>query len=217
MKWLRRFFSFKWLKKKSSRPVDGSIDPPPTIEPPITIVANENNRYIPSKINNAGLRLILISEGFSPMPYMDAAGVPTIGYGTTIYPGGKKVKLSDEPVKKAIAREFVDVDLDGRELAINNFLKNIKLQLNENEFSALVSFAYNLGLGWVIKKGSVCKALKAHDKKLAADNMLKFNRARTGIFRKLTVLKGLTIRRNAERKLFLKPVKTTNNALPAVD
>lgn len=172
----------------------------------LDIALDNNIAGFNSKINKAGIDMILEFEGFRPEPYLCSAKVPTIGYGTTRYPDGKKVTLSDEPCTKVIAKFWFDVDLDGRELKINTFLKKIDLRLNENEFSALVSFAYNLGIGRVIKSGSVCSALKKHKRMTAANSLLKYNKARVGFFKRLTVLRGLTRRRKAERALFLKPV-----------
>ncbi|WP_336716249.1 lysozyme [Chryseobacterium mucoviscidosis] len=47
-----------------------------------------------------GINFILSFEGFSAKPYLDSAGIPTIGYGNTYYPGGKKVTMKDLPITK---------------------------------------------------------------------------------------------------------------------
>lgn len=47
------------------------------------------------KTSPKGIQLILSFEGFSAKPYLDSAGIPTIGYGNTYYPGGKKVTMKD--------------------------------------------------------------------------------------------------------------------------
>lgn len=86
-------------------------------------------------------------------------------------------------------------DLDFFSKGVKNLLK---VDVSENQFSALVSFAYNCGLGSL--KGSTLLQLLNRGKYLqAADEFLKWNKA------KGKVLRGLVERREAERRLFLTP------------
>jgi lysozyme len=54
---------------------------------------------------------LIAFEGFRAKPYLDIASVPTIGYGSTFYPGGRKVQLSDSPVTKALAYQLAQHSL----------------------------------------------------------------------------------------------------------
>lgn len=197
------------LKKKQSKPDMTNLilsreldreDNPQTIGSLDTLLTNDE-----------GIALIMDSEGFYSDPYICPAGVPTIGYGTTYYPDKTKVKLTDSPITKEKAIELLKFEIDEKENEIENFLHDNNIKLNSNQFSALVSFAYNLGNGPVITPGkTMCDALLSGDQVRIANAFLVYNKARVktkpfGI-RRLKPLRGLTIRRNKERKLFLKEI-----------
>ena len=94
------------------------------------------------KTSKVGIDLILSFEGFSSKPYLDSAKVPTIGYGNTYYPGGKKVTMKDAPISKEKAYELFLSILPTYEKIVKN---KIKINLNQNQFDALVSYTYNTG------------------------------------------------------------------------
>ncbi|WP_426278689.1 lysozyme [Chryseobacterium sp. S-02] len=94
------------------------------------------------KTSQKGINLILSFEGFSSKPYLDSAGIPTIGYGNTYYPGGKKVTLKDPPINKEKGTELFSSVLPTYEKIVNN---KIKVTLTQNQFDALVSHTYNTG------------------------------------------------------------------------
>jgi len=94
------------------------------------------------KTSQKGINLILSFEGFSSKPYLDSAGIPTIGYGNTYYPGGKKVTLKDASMSKEKGAELFSTVLPTYEKIVNN---KIKVVLNQNQFDALVSHTYNTG------------------------------------------------------------------------
>lgn len=81
-------------------------------------------------------------EMFMAKPYIDAAGIPTIGYGSTFYPNGKKVTMHDAPVSEKVAKDLMTLELNNTATAINVFLK---AEVNQAQFDSLVSFAYNCG------------------------------------------------------------------------
>jgi len=89
------------------------------------------------KTNQAGIDLIKRFEGCKLEAYRCPAGVLTIGYGTTrgVYEGMK--------ITESIAEKMLTDDLE----AIETRLSSFNLKVNENQFSALVSFIYNLGFG----------------------------------------------------------------------
>lgn len=153
------------------------------------------------KINRAGLDLIKKWEGCYLTAYLDIVGVPTIGYGCT-----KGVTQEDVKNKRTITKQEAE-DMLMRELA--EFERGVpacvNVPLNENEFAALVSFAYNLGLG-SLQRSTLLKLLNAGDKDKAAEEFLKWNKAGG------KEVKGLTNRRIDERKLFLTPAASSSKS-----
>lgn len=95
-----------------------------------------------TSINSAGLDLIKKFESFQSKPYKCPAGVPTIGYGTIRYRNGLKVSLNDMPISIEQATRLLMDDVYNFELAVDAMATDA---LTSNQFSALVSFAYNLG------------------------------------------------------------------------
>ena len=147
-------------------------------------------------INQAGLNLIESFEGCKLKPYLDVVSIPTIGIGTTIYPNGSKVTMNDPPITKDQAYEYLR---DHLKKNCSEVEAAVKVSINDNEFSALVSFVYNCGIG-ALKSSTLLKKLNSGNKKGAADEFLKWDHA-GGV-----VVAGLTRRRQAERALFLHPV-----------
>lgn len=139
-------------------------------------------------IGQAGIDLIKQHEGCRLTAYKCPAGVWTIGYGHT----GSDVKdgLTITPVK---AEQLLKTDLAKFEKHVQNF--DSKYHWNQNEFDALVSFAFNVG------SINQLTANKTRTKAQIAQAMLLYNKAAG------KVLPGLTKRRQAERQLFLTPVQ----------
>lgn len=93
-------------------------------------------------IGKKGLDLIKSFEGLALKPYLCPAGVPTIGYGSTFYEDGKKVTLKDKPITEARATELLLHEVAVSEKYVDTFCQD---KINQNQFDALVSFAYNAG------------------------------------------------------------------------
>ncbi len=133
-----------------------------------------------------GINLIKQFEGRRLTAYKCAAGVPTIGYGHT---AGVKM---DQTITQAQAERFLKNDLIKYEKNVEKY--DSKYHWNQNEFDALVSFAFNIGsVDQLTANGS-------RDRKTIAVKMIQYNKAAG------KVLDGLTKRRKAEQELFLKPV-----------
>lgn len=144
----------------------------------------------PTEINQAGIDLIKSFEGLRTSAYYDAVGVRTIGYGHAIRPGENLTVITE-----AQAEELLRQDLREAEEAVDRY---VHVSLNANQFSALVSFAYNVGAG-NFAKSMVLRFLSERRYQAAADDLLRWNRAGG------RVLEGLVRRRAAERRLFMTP------------
>lgn len=144
------------------------------------------------KIGQAGLALIKQYEGCRLAAYRCAAGVWTIGYGHT---AGVHSGMT---ITQAQADAYLRQDIAKFEGYVNNpTYVPITEQLNQNQFDALVSFAFNLGAGNLRK---LCKGRTAAQ---IARAMPSYNKAAG------KVLAGLTRRRKAEQALFNKAVSCT--------
>lgn len=152
-------------------------------------------------VNKAGIDLIKSFEGLFLKAYLDPVKIPTIGYGTIMYPNGKRVTMQDPPITEAQAVEYLTHEVNEKASGVE---KLVKIPLNDNEFAALVSFAYNVGTP-ALGSSTLLKLLNAGDKKGASEQFVRWNKAGG------KELPGLTRRRLAERDLFLKPVQGTTN------
>jgi len=94
------------------------------------------------KVDKKGIVFIHSFEGCSLVPYLCPAGVPTIGWGNTIYANGAKVTMKDKPITKEVAESLFSYILMLFERDVNSLLKK---EVTQNQFNALASFAYNLG------------------------------------------------------------------------
>lgn len=88
--------------------------------------------------------LVKDQEGCILHPYLDQAGVPTIGIGTTRYPNGDHVTMHDEAITMEQAVHYLQCDMGDAATAVNAYVKST---INQNQFDALVDFAYNVGTG----------------------------------------------------------------------
>lgn len=144
------------------------------------------------KTSGNGINLIKQYEGCRLTAYKCPAGVPTIGYGHTA-----GVKMGQK-ITQAQAEEYLRQDLARYEKNVEKY--NSRYQWNQNEFDAMVSFAYNLGsIDKLTASGTRSKAV-------IAEKILLYNKAGG------KALAGLTRRRKAERALFLKKCTGTTFA-----
>jgi len=139
-----------------------------------------------------GINLIKGFEGLRLSSYLCSAGVPTIGYGSTRYPNGKKVILGEKLSSEKEAVQLLLATLDPFEAAVNKYLPN----LNQCQFDALVSFSYNVGTSAFIKSTLLKKAKVNPNDPSILDEFLKWNKAGG------KVLQGLANRRREEAKLY---------------
>lgn len=112
------------------------------------------------KTSEKGRAFIKNYEALRLKAYQDQGGVWTIGYGTTVYKGGEKVKAGDIFYTEEQAESFFDFDLEKFEKAVH--ARTQDLNLSQNQFDALVCFAYNVGIpafsrSTLLKKVRACK------------------------------------------------------------
>jgi lysozyme len=138
--------------------------------------------------------LIKHFEGLYLKAYKDPVGVPTIGYGTIVYPNGKKVKLGDVITEKQ-AEELLAHEISYQEKYVKAY---ITAPLNDNQYGAILSFVFNRGAGR-LRDSKIRSALNRGDYAGAALEIENFK------VNKTDNLKGLIRRRKAEADLFRTP------------
>ncbi len=146
------------------------------------------------KVNAEGYALIKKFEGCHLKAYRCPSNVATIGYGHTFYEDGTKVKDGDV-ITQARAEELAKFIIDQFAVTIAPFILQ---PLNDNQFSACVSLAYNIGTGG-FKRSSVFRKLNVNPNDATiADSFRLWNKGGG------KVLKGLVRRREAEIQLYFK-------------
>lgn len=146
-----------------------------------------------TKISKKGLDLIKKFEGLKLKPYLCSAGVPTIGYGNTLYENGKKVSLKDTIITEQRATELLSNSLQNLEQHVDSFCRD---DINQNQFDALVSFAFNLG-PYNLKSSTLLKKVNKNPNDPTIRNeFMRWTKAGG------KVLKGLVERRQCEADLY---------------
>lgn len=143
-----------------------------------------------TRISNRGLELIKRFEGLRLRAYKCSSGIDTIGFGHTgpdVFPG---LIITEEE-----AHELLLQDIASFESCVNTFTN---VNINQNEYDALVSFSFNVGCG-AFKDSTLLKLLNSPAPRLdVADQFLRWVKGQGG-----ETIQGLVNRREAERKLFL--------------
>ena len=142
------------------------------------------------KTSARGIKLITDFEGFRANAYLDVAGVWTLGYGFT-----KGVQKGDK-ITRAKADARLREELVEYEKGVS---RACRVQPNQNQFDALVCFAFNVGVAGM-SRSSVIKAHNREDYQAAARAFGLWNKAGGKVW------PGLTRRRAAEGSLYLEPV-----------
>lgn len=138
------------------------------------------------KTSQKGIELIKYFEGCKLRAYLDATGIPTIGYGHTLT---ARMGLT-------ITQEKADFLLNDDLLITENQINKLNLNLNQNQFDALVSFIYNVGIG-NFHKSTLLRLVKVDASDfLIAFEFIKWTKAGR------SVLPGLETRRKKEAKLY---------------
>jgi len=151
-------------------------------------------------VNKATLDLIKEFEGLELSAYVAPEGNWTIGYGTTAAAGVGITPRAGMKITEAEAEEYLRLGLEKFAAKIRPL---ITAPINENEFGAFMSLAYNIG-PTAFAGSSALRNFNAGNKPLAGAGILLWNKATVN--GKKQVLAGLVRRRAAEHDLFLKPV-----------
>ena len=146
-----------------------------------------------NQIGAKGLNLIKKYEGFKASPYRCPAGIPTIGYGATYYPDGTKVKLTDKPITTREADTMLLNMLKHYEQGVDSFTTD---KVNQNQFDALVSIAYNIGLQALKGSTLIRKVNVDPNDKTIKNEFMRWTKANG------KVLDGLLARRKEEAELY---------------
>jgi lysozyme len=135
-------------------------------------------------------------------PYLCPAKVPTIGFGSTYWDDGRKVKLTDEAITKEVGRQLLLRQLQNYANAVD---RSIKVPIHPQMRAACISLAYNIGTG-AFAKSTLVRRINAKD---WANCPEAFKRYKIGGGRVLT---GLLNRRIDESALFMRGVAEMKKA-----
>lgn len=155
-------------------------------------------------MSEAGKKFLAQEEGTKLKPYRDSKGIPTIGVGNTFYEDGTPVKMTDKPITMERALSLFDIIRKKFEAAIYIYVTS---EINQNQFDALVSITYNIGIDGF--KNSTLRTLvnkDPNDPKIAdAFKLWKRSGSNANI---------LLNRRIREVELYFKPVISTVKVNP---
>lgn len=152
-------------------------------------------------LSDKGVALIKQFEGLRTTAYLDAVGVPTIGYGHTANVTRRDVE-NRKTISENEAEQLLRQDVARFEMRLNHFLTDSRLSITQNQFDALICFVYNVGFG-AFSRSTMLKKLYLMDNRSApsvlavANEFPRWNKAGG------RVLNGLVKRRAIERALFL--------------
>lgn len=140
------------------------------------------------KLDQAGIDLIKQFEGFRAFPYLDSAGLLTIGYGHLI----KDYESFPHDISIEEAEGILAKDAQFAVDAVNGL---VEVPLNQSQFNALVSFVFNVGVG-AFSRSTLLKKLNSGNYQEALSQFRRWNRAGG------QVVAGLVNRRKKEADLF---------------
>ena len=145
-------------------------------------------------ITKKGIDLMKEFEGLRLEAYQDIVGVWTIGYGNTYYEDGTKVKKGDKITKERALDLYTNI-MNRFSDQVRNAIVNPD-RISDTQFSAMVSLAYNIGIG-AFKGSTLLKKVNANPCDPTIPNeFLRWNKAGG------KVINGLTRRRQAEADLY---------------
>ena len=142
-------------------------------------------------INEAGLELIKSFEGLSLKLYYCPSNIPTIGYGHAL--NKSEIQQFKTGITESQALELLQEDVRKAELAVSLF---IKAPLTDNQYSAIVSFTYNLGSA-ALQRSTLRAVINRSEHELVPEQLARW------IWAGGKKLPGLVLRRAAEAQLYM--------------
>lgn len=139
------------------------------------------------KTSERGRDLIKQFEGKRSTVYLDSAGLPTVGYGHMDQTMEVGQHYSDEAIEELFNRDISKVE--------SNLTDEIKAPINQNQFDALSSLTFNIGI-YNFNNSTLLKLLNQQQYYAVPAQILRWNHI------KGRVVAGLTDRREAEARLF---------------
>ena len=136
-------------------------------------------------------------EGFRAAPYRDSANIPTIGYGTILYPNGHTVTMADPPVTEPYASQCLEYHMNQKATAISSHFTRMP---SVHQAAAMLSLTYNIGTG-AFSGSTVLRQFNAGNFHDAAAAFLMWDKAM--VDGQLVVVPGLLVRRQQESAMFL--------------
>jgi len=133
-------------------------------------------------------------EGLVLKPYLCSAGVPTIGYGSTFYPDGRRVTMKDSPITRQQAEQMLMLKIERDFMPAVLQLCPVLANESPERIAAITSFTFNVGIG-ALRASTLRRKINAELWDEVPEQLLRWNKAGG------RVLRGLTIRRQAEANL----------------
>lgn len=153
------------------------------------------------EISLKGINFIKKEEACRLNSYQDSAGIWTIGWGSTMYESGKRVG-KDETITQLQADNLLKWEVKNKTAALNGYLKSVAL--NQNQYDALVSFAYNVGVGGFASSTLLKVIKKSPCDPYIRDCFMMWNKITVN--GKKIEAKGLTARRKREADLYFSAI-----------
>src|SRR5215469_18047911 len=112
-------------------------------------------------------------EAFKANPYLDSAGVPTIGWGTIAYPDGTRVTMFDPAITGDYGEECLVFEMTQKCAGVSSYLARVP---TINQAAAMVSLTYNIGVP-AFSTSTVVNEFNAGNTNSAADAFLLWDKA----------------------------------------
>jgi len=148
------------------------------------------------KVSQNLINLLKSFEGCVLHSYLDVADVPTIGWGSTMYKNQAHVQMG-ETITQEEADDLLLWEISEKTSRVNSL---IRVAINQNQYDAIVDFAYNVGTGG-LQSSTLLKKVNANPSDpTIRDEFMKWSKAHVN--GKLVVVEGLRKRRKKEADLY---------------
>jgi lysozyme len=153
---------------------------------------NDQDNSYKTQVLNKTVFILKPFEKYMQYVYSDVAGIDTVGYGHVVLSG----EDYSAGLTESEASYLLYLDVETR---YNQIVDFIEYELSVNQMAAVLSLVFNIGVT-AFKNSTLLKRLNEADFESAADQFLVWNKARVN--GTLTIVRGLTNRRIAEKEIF---------------